>query len=132
VERILEAFAGVTEPSPWSVRGFNQFVDADNYVIFLDVVPSEKARQVHADLLDRLRSIASMQWERFDGPDLHYHVTVANKGLTAANFAAVWSFVNSRQAPDFDLSFDSLTLLKIKGDAHTVYKTFRLTGRANS
>lgn len=125
VERVLETFAGATRQTPWSVKGFNQFVDADNYVIFLDVVATDPVRRAHADLLDRLRSVASMQWGRFDGADLHYHVTVANRGLTVANFEAVWSFVNSRQAPDFDLSFDNLALLKINGDAHMVYKTFR-------
>ncbi len=130
VENVLSEFASMTKPSPLTIKGFNQFAGTGSHVIFLDVIPTGAVRRKHAALLDRLRSIPLMQWGYFDGPDLHYHVTIANKGLTAANFPDVWTFVNAQSPPNFDLAFDNLALLKINNDIHTVYKTYRMSGVA--
>lgn len=130
IEQALEEFAASAPPAPWVIRGFNHFTGPDYYVIFMEVFPTPAVRAAHAALLERLRRFPGMQWDQFDGADLHYHATISYSGLTDTNIAAVWSFINSRLAPDFDLYFDNLALLKISDDVNIVYKTFRLSGGA--
>ena len=130
VEHALAAFSRETAPAPWSIRGFSHFTTPD-YVIFLEVIPSPAARAIHADLLECLRPVPGMQWDTYDNADLHFHATLAHRKLTRANFNDVWSFVNAQEPPAFDLSLDMLTLLKIDGPVHTMYKTFRLMGGAD-
>lgn len=128
VERALEEFTATTLPAPWSVRGYNHFSAPGNYVIFLEVIPKPAVRVAHAALLERLRPIPWMRWDQYDNADLHYHVTVVHRGLTGANFASVWTFINAQPPPDFDLHLDAITLLRINKDVDTVYKTYRLSG----
>jgi hypothetical protein len=92
----------------------------------MDVVPTKETRMAHTYLLDKLRQVSWMQWGPFDHADLHYHVTLANRGLTRGNFTEVWSFINQQEVPHIDLYFDNLALLKIDGSAHSVYKVYRL------
>jgi 2'-5' RNA ligase len=128
LERVLERFAAAAPRAPWSIRGFNHFITPGDFVLFLEVVPSPAVRAVHAELLERLRPLPAMRWDTYDGPDLHYHATIAHGGLTAANFPEVWAFLNAQPPPDFDLHFDHLTLLKINPDIHTVVRAYPFGG----
>lgn len=125
IEQTLADYCASTAPTPWSLHGFNAF---GNSVIFLEVVPSPAARAAHAALLERLRPIPGLRWDQYDNADLHFHATIAYRGLTAANFADVLAFVRAQPPPDFDLYFDNLTLLKINSDIDTIRRTFHLTG----
>lgn len=125
IEQTLVDYCAATAPTPWSLRGFNTFGES---VIFLEVVPSPAARVAHAALLERLRPIPGLLWAQYDNADLHYHATIATRGLTAANFADVLAFVQAQPPPDFDLYFDNVALLKINSDVDTIYRTYSLTG----
>lgn len=132
VEQALAVFSQETAPAPWSIRGFNHFITPDSYVIFLEVIATTAARAIHSALLACMRPIQGLQWDVYDNADLHFHATLAHRALTRANFNEVWSFVNAQEPPAFDLSLDTLTLLKIDGPVHTVHKTFRLVGGVDS
>lgn len=125
IEQTLADYCAATAPTPWSLRGFNTFGES---VIFLEVVPSPTVRAAHAALLARLRTLPGLRWDEYDNADLHYHATIAQRGLTAANFADVLAFVQAQPPPDFDLYFDNVALLKINSDVDTIYRTYRLTG----
>ena len=125
VQGILDDFTRSQAKTAWSLDGFAHFVHPGNRVIFIDVKPSPATRLAHARLLGQLKQLDWMEWNSFDGDNLHYHVTVANQGLTAQNFDAVWQFVKQKQRPRFDLCLDNLTLLKIEAEHHTVYRRYR-------
>jgi 2'-5' RNA ligase len=131
VERVLAAFAATSRQTPWSIRGYNHFITPDNYVIFLEVIPTTAVRAAHTDLLAHLRPIPWLRWNLYDNVDLHYHATIAHRGLTNANFVAAWEFVSSQPPPDFDLHFDNLALLKINDEIDTVYNTFYMGGMSH-
>jgi 2'-5' RNA ligase len=131
IERRLETFTAAAPRTAWSIRGYNHFITPDNHVIFLEVIPTAATRAVHADLLDYLRPIPWLRWNPYDNADLHYHATIAHRGLTDGDFAAAWAFVNNQPPPDFDLNFDNVALLKINDDIDTVYKTFYIAGMNN-
>src|SRR5690554_6727066 len=122
VEDVLSDFAKSQAKTNWSLNGFGRFINSDFYVIFIDVAASQGARMAHARLLEQLRKLSWIQWRPYDHAALHYHVTIANRGLTAENFQAVWDYVHQLPRPTFDLFFDNLALLKIESGIHTVYR----------
>ena len=124
VETMLAGFVDAVPPAPMAIRGFNRFITPDNYVIFLDVIPSSAARTVHARLLKRLKDLSWMTWGQYDTADMHFHVTIAEKGQSEAAFGDLWAFVNSQPAPDFALHLDHLALVKI-GKNDVPYRTFQ-------
>lgn len=126
VKNILQEFANSQVKTKWLLKGFNHFVNTDSFVIFIDVVPSPETREAHAQFLDALRRLDWMQWSPFDNANLHYHVTLAHKGITAENFETIWTFVIQQEPPDFELFFDNFALLKISDGIHSVYKEYRL------
>jgi 2'-5' RNA ligase len=126
VEAVLLAFAQSQRKTAWSLDGFGTFINADSQVIFMDVAAAPETRLAHACLLQRLQDVSWMQWGPHDNADLHYHVTIANRGLNSDNFEAVWNYVNGQVVSPFDLSFDNLALLRIESGIHTVFRQYHL------
>lgn len=126
VEEILADFSNIQTKTGWSISGFNSFQSPDNFVIFMDVIPTEQMRAAHLRLSSMLNEIIWMTWKPFDFPHLHYHMTLAHKGLHQDNFNAVYQYVQTFTPPLFELSFDNVTLLKIEEGYHHIYKRFDL------
>jgi len=126
LETAIETFCRSQVKTKWSLQGYNYFDNSDSFVIFIDVIPSQETREAHARLLCCLRQIPWVQWGPFDHANLHYHVTLASKGITAENFSAVWSYVNQQAFPRYELFFDNLALIRIVEETHTVYKKYWL------
>ncbi len=126
LQGVIQTYCCSQVKTPWKLQGFNYFEKYDQFVIFVDVVPSEETRKAHARLLEHLRQITWLQWGPFDRADLHYHVTVASKGVIRENFQAVWSFLQQQMYPKADLFFDNLALIEVADETHTVYKKYRL------
>ena len=105
IERVAHDFCLSQAKTSWTLYGFNYFMNANQYVIFIDVIPSSETRQAHASFLDKLRKINWVEWGQFDNANLHYHVTLAAQGITSENFEGIWSFVNEQENPNFDLFF---------------------------
>lgn len=124
VEQTIELFCAKQQPTPWRIQGFNFFKNGEKQVIFLDVKASNAMRESHGELLAELMQINWMQWGEYDHNQLHYHVTLANKGLTPQKFDEVWEFVSARPEPRFELVFDNATLLKIENNIHLPYQKF--------
>ena len=45
VEQVLQNFSATQVKTKWAVKGFNFFQNADNFVIFMDVIPSSATRK---------------------------------------------------------------------------------------
>jgi len=125
IEKAAQDFCRSQAKTKWMLRSFNHFVNPDNYVIFIDAIPSKETRNAHASFLNRLRRINWVQWGQFDNSDLHYHITLATQGITSENFEAVWSFVNQQEKPNFEILFDNLALVQIDEDSRSIYKIYR-------
>jgi 2'-5' RNA ligase len=125
IEGVVQEFCNSQSKTEWFLQDFNRFINVDNYVVFMDVHSPVETRIAHARFLDRLRKINWVQWGQFDTPDLHYHVTLATRGITADNFESVWSFLCQQEKPNFKASFDNLALVQIDDDSRSIYRTYR-------
>lgn len=126
LEAAIQEFSTSERKASWALQSFSYFKNEDDYVIFIDVKPSEEARQLHARFLDRLRKISWVQWGPFDHANLHYHVTLAGRGVTSVNFEEVWSFMRQQENPDFEVFLDNLSLIRIDENSHSMYKIYWL------
>ncbi len=125
IEEVAYKFCLSHPKTKWKLSDFGHFINPDKHVVFIDTIPMEKTRKVHASFMDSLRKINWVKWSQFDSANLHYHVTLASKGITSANFDDVWSFLNQQEKPDFKVQFDNLALLRIEKDPPFVYNIFR-------
>jgi 2'-5' RNA ligase len=125
VEEVVEPFFLSQPKSMWKLRDFGYFMNDNNHVVFIDAIPTEETRKVHAALLDSLRKIKWVKWGQFDKSDLHYHITLVSNGITSKNFAEVWSFINQLEKPDFEVHFNNLALFRIEKEPPFVYSLFR-------
>lgn len=130
VQAAMAEFAQTEPVIPWAIEGFSSFRDGDARVIFMEVRPNAALRALHDRLLSRLRTFDWMAWGAYDGPELHYHATIAYRGLTPDNFDEVWQFLTNRKQPRFDLLLDNVTLVEIEHDSEAaiVRRRFDLTG----
>ncbi|MEM7111073.1 MAG: 2'-5' RNA ligase family protein [Chloroflexota bacterium] len=127
VEQLLQRFSATQPQTKWAIRGFNYFQNGETYVIYMDVIASLAARKAHEQLLEALHQIEWMEWGEFDTADMHYHVTVAQKGLTKHNFDTVWAFVNRQTWPNFDLHFDNVALVQLQEGVGTIIGQYWLS-----
>ena len=125
IEELIQKFCETSTGTGWHLQGFNHFINEENRVVFIDVVPQAETRSVHAKFLAELRKVHWVQWGQFDTADLHYHVTLATHGLTTENFDAVWAFLKQQEKPDFQVHFDNLALVLIEDHSRSVYKIFQ-------
>lgn len=127
IEEAVLNFSLSHRKARWQLNGFGNFKKNDGHVIFIDVIPFEETRGLHALFLEELRKINWIQWGQFDNANLHYHVTLGTHGITANNFDKIWSFLQQQKQPDFDLYFDNLSLIKITEESRSIHKTFWFT-----
>ena len=125
IEEVAEQFCLSQPKSTWELRDFGYFVNNGKHVVFIDAIPTENTRKVHAAFLDNLRKIKWVKWGQFDNSDLHYHITLASKGINSKNFVDVWSFIDKLEKPSFEVHLDNLGLFRIERDPPFVYSLFR-------
>lgn len=126
IEEVAEQFFLSRPMTKWYLRDFGFFDNHDKHVVFIDAIPTEDTRNVHAAFLDKLRKIKWVKWGKFDTSDLHYHITLASNGIISQNFAEVWSFINQLEKPNFEVHFDNLALFRIEKDPPFIHSLFRL------
>ena len=126
IERAVQAFCRSQAVTTWTLKDFGYFNNPENDVIFIDAIPSDATRQVHADLLSRLRKIPWVTWSPYDDENIHYHVTLASKIMTPEIFDDVWNFVHMQVQPDFEVNFNNLALVEIDGERIQVTRVYQI------
>ena len=76
VERILSQFCAAHAQKAVEVGGFGQFPPD---VAFLKVQLSPAAQSLFEEFLEELRQIPWMPWSPYDGEDLQFHATLAER-----------------------------------------------------
>lgn len=127
IKQAVQEFSLAQPRTKWLIKGFNYFDTSNDYVIFIDVLPSEAMRKAHASFLEQLKKFEWVKWGAFDHASLHYHVTLGSRGINSENFAPVWSFINQQPSLNIECFFDNLSLVQITAEARSIIKTYWLT-----
>jgi len=107
VEKICENFAKTHQKEPVIVGGFEGF---PKKVIFLNVTLSPKAKNNFTEFITELKKIDWMEWDKYDGENLHFHSTIAEE--CNEKYDLVKDYLKDKEK-SFNCWFDNITILKL-------------------
>lgn len=119
--KVLEEFSENEKAELFSVDGYDHF---DDRVIYMKVKMSEEAKQVHDRLIDKMSEVPYIDFDRKDGKNKTFHITLASKKLKPI-YSKVWEYIEQYPC-EFKCSFDNITIYKWEDFTWKVYKEFIL------
>ncbi len=119
LEEIIERYCANHKKEPMSIKGYNHF---DNRVIYMDVQMSAGGKALHDGLIDNLTYIPYMSFDKRDGKDKIFHVTVSSKRINNI-FHELWDYVNKHPC-DFQCNFDNVSIYKWVNNTWVLHKEY--------
>lgn len=121
LEEALECFCEKEKATSFRLQGYDHF---DKRVIYMKVNMSEAGQQVHERLIDELMKVPYICFNRQDGKDKVFHVTVASKKLEPV-YEQVWNYVH-RYPCEFECCFNNISIYEWEEDTWKLYKAYWL------
>lgn len=115
----LEDFCKNEKAQPFSIDGYDHF---DSRVVYMKVNMSKEAKDLHDRLIDKMDGIHYIEFDKKDGKDKTFHLTLASKNLRPI-YHKVWEYVQKYPC-EFQCSFDNITVYKWEEGTWKVYKEF--------
>lgn len=122
LNNVLDEFVKVEKAEPFTIDGYDHFNDR---VIFMKVNMSKEAKEVHDRLIDKMNEIPYVNFDKKDGKNKTFHVTLASKNLKFI-YDKVWDYIHQYNC-EFKCSFDNITIYKWEEGTWKLYKEFRLS-----
>lgn len=121
VEKVLENFVKNNNKADYTLNGYNHF---DNRVIFMDVNMSNEGKELHDRLIDELSKINYINFDKKDGKNKVFHVTISSKKIQKI-YNELWDYVN--QFPcNFNCNFDNICIYKWEDNTWKLHKEYLL------
>ena len=120
LSRVLGDFSENEKCTPFMINGYDHFGDR---VVYMKVNMSTEAKAVHDRLIDKMSTVPYIKFEKKDGKDKTFHVTLASKGLKPL-YNKVWEYVHQYPC-EFKCSFDNVTIYNWKEGTWNLYKEFK-------
>lgn len=121
LEKTLEQFVLKEKSAPYKLESFSHF---DDRVIFMDVKMSKEGKILHDKLIERLEKLPYINFNKKDGKDKKFHVTITSKKLPP-KFKVVWDYVNEFSC-NYHCVFDNITIYKWEDSTWNLYKEYTL------
>lgn len=121
LEQRLEAFCQKEKAAPFKLTGYNHF---DERVIYMEVDMSEEGKVLHERLIEELEQVPYIEFNKQDGKDKVFHVTVSSKKLQPV-YQEVWAYVQKYPC-NFNCSFDNISIYEWKENTWQIYKVYHL------
>lgn len=122
VDIILNKFSKTHSSKSYKIQGYDSF---DNRVIFMKVLMSKEGQLLHDELIDELSKIPYIKFDKHDGKDKVFHVTISSKKIQKI-FNELWDYVN--QVPcDFNCQFDNVCIYKWIDNTWKLYKEYNFS-----
>lgn len=121
LEYALNEFCNKTSSSSYKIDGYDHF---DDRVIFMKVLMSNEAKSIHDSLIDTINTISYINFNKSDGKDKIFHVTISSKKIKNM-FNVLWDYVNSIPCK-FDCKFDNISIYKWENNTWILHKEYKL------
>ncbi|MBE6050014.1 MAG: 2'-5' RNA ligase family protein [Clostridium sp.] len=119
LENILERFTNKEKATSLKINGYDHF---DDRVIYMKVDMSEEGKKVHDKLISKLGQLSFINFNKNDGYDKVFHVTITSKKLPP-KYQEVWNYVKTRPCK-FNCSFDNISVFKWEDNTWKLYKEY--------
>lgn len=117
--KVLEDFSENEKAEVFKIDGYDHF---DDRVIYMKVAMSDEAKKLHDKLIDTISKIPYIEFDKNDGKDKTFHVTLASKKLKSI-FSKVWEYIQKYPC-EFHCSFNNVTIYKWEEGTWKVYSEF--------
>lgn len=121
VERAIEEFCKNEITKDYIIEGYNHF---DHRVIYMDVKMSDEGKEMHDRLIDKLSNISYLDFDKNDGKDKVFHITISSKKIRD-KYDKLWDYVNQYPC-SFKCKFDNVTIYKWEDNTWKVHKEFEI------
>ena len=121
LEDALYKFSKNEKKAEFIMDKYNHF---DNRVIYMDVNMSNEGKVIHDKLIDILDNFDYIEFNKKDGKDKIFHVTLTSKKVPSI-YKEVWEYVN-KYPFEFKCDFDNVTIYKWVKNTWEFHKEFQL------
>lgn len=121
LKEVLTQFCNHEQAAPFKLKGYEHF---DDRVIYMHVEMSKEGKALHDRLIDAMAKVPYLVFDKKDGKDKIFHVTVSSKRIQPI-YDKLWEYV--QQYPcDFDCLFDNITIYRWETDKWVIEQVFKL------
>jgi 2'-5' RNA ligase len=124
LEKGLENFSKQNYKATYKLESFDHFGDR---VIYMKVNMSKEGKEVHDKIIDILDSQPYISFDKKDGKNKIFHVTVASKMLDRI-YTEVWEYVSTKHF-SFQCEFNNIAIYKWKDNTWVLHKEYTLMDR---
>lgn len=116
---VLEVFSKTAKAEAFTIDGYDHF---DDRVIYMKVNMSKEAKAVHDKLIDDMSKITYIDFDKKDGKNKVFHITLASKKLKSL-YSKVWDYVHKYHC-EFQGAFDNVRIYRWEEETWKLYKEF--------
>ncbi|MGG7077028.1 2'-5' RNA ligase family protein [Clostridium sardiniense] len=121
LENLIEDFCSRYDSKQYIIDGYDHF---DDRVIYMKVNMSNEGKMMHDDLIDRMEKIDYIEFDKNDGRDKTFHITIASKKLRPI-YDDVWNYVK-RYPCEFECLFDNISIYRWQNNTWELYRKFNI------
>lgn len=121
LEEVIKTFSLREKAQPFRIEGYDHF---GKRVIYMKVNMSNGGKEMHDRLIEEMEKIPYIMFNRQDGKDKVFHVTISSKKLEPI-YEDVWEYVNKYPC-EFDCIFDNISIYKWQDETWVLHKCFEL------
>ncbi len=121
LDNLLYKFCKDNISTTYRINGYDHF---DDRVIYMKVIMSLEGSIVHDKLVDCMSKIDYINFDRLDGKDKIFHVTISSKKIRPI-FNELWEYVNKFRC-DFICDFDNICIYKWEDNTWVLHNEYTL------
>ena len=121
LEEKLEAFCKREKAQTFKIDGYDHF---DDRVIYMKVNMSVEGQAMHDRLIDELSEVPYICFDKKDGKDKIFHVTVSSKKIGLI-YKQLWEYVHQYPC-QFECLFDNISIYKWDETSWKLHRVFEL------
>ena len=122
VDKVVENFCKKHKKSSYHIKGYDHF---DDRVIYMKVNMSKEGKKLHDNLIDELSKIEYINFDKKDGKNKIFHVTISSKKIQKI-YDKLWDYVSYIPC-DFKCDFDNISIFKWEDNTWKLHKEFILS-----
>lgn len=119
LDKVLKNFCENEKAEAFTIDGYDHF---DSRVVYMKVSMSKEAKALHDKLIDVMSLVPYVEFDKKDGKDKIFHLTLASKNLRPI-YHKVWEYIQKYPC-EFQCSFNNVTVYKWEEGTWKIYKEF--------
>ena len=123
VEKTTEKFVENRKSCGIEIKNYDHFRDN---VIFMDILPSKEALELHKEYYLELKEIEDLNWSNNEGESIKFHCTLVSRRISS-KFKDIWNHVIEKEI-FFKSAISNITIMEYNfyKNIWEVYKKFYL------